>query len=345
MKKEEFEKVVLEFKEFYSGLKDNNKLFYIFFTTDLLFWVKKALSFVPDDINIIVICAGLTKDELIWVNKYIIRPKFVIEQHCDDRDIWDMLFQVNEKSFGWMDIDCFVLNKDIFYEIAEIDNQTAINCIWTCKSDNFPDIEFVNTHFLFLNISTIETLKQAGIEVSPRTYVYDLSDMVPFTRSDIILPKHLEIIGKKVSEKIYPDTVENFHFFDTLQLYQIVVESLGFRINKVRNLCTEHYFTDEVIHIGAASNYSEPNMEKFPEFKKWDNLNRYLTVSYTILKQYVEDLPIKYRIKEKMVAIHMQRLGINPDIVKSSIFRSLCDLGISSQSIEKILSEEEGDRE
>ena len=115
------EKIILQkLNNFYDSLGNKTNIFYMFFTSGLLFWAAKSLSLIPHHVNLVLICAGLDKEEIQWVKKNVKRSVFFIDLFFNDGRIWDLLFNVNKENFGWIDIDCFVFNPNIFYRISQI---------------------------------------------------------------------------------------------------------------------------------------------------------------------------------------------------------------------------------
>ena len=54
-------------KLFYNSLVDKKNIFYIYFTSDLLYWLDKSLELIPDSVNVVLIGAGLDDNEQVWV--------------------------------------------------------------------------------------------------------------------------------------------------------------------------------------------------------------------------------------------------------------------------------------
>ena len=100
--------ITQNFSKFYDSLENKMNIFYMFFTSGLLFWAAKSLSLISCHVNLILICAGLDKEEVIWVNKNVKKPVFFIDVFCFDQEIWALLFEVNKENFGWIDVDCFI---------------------------------------------------------------------------------------------------------------------------------------------------------------------------------------------------------------------------------------------
>ena len=302
------------FEKFYHSLSNTDKLFYVFFTTDLLFWVKKTLSFIPDNVNMVLIGAGLKDYEIKWLNSNWHGPIYYIEEYCDDREIWELLFRVNKKNFGWLDIDCFVLNSNLFDEISEIENDVAINCIWS-HCDKNSNYEFLNTYFLFININILNEIRKQYSDITPYTYIYKEKDSVPFTESRILQNEHLEIIQQYFADDTYPEGVG---FFDTLLVYQMIAEYKGYKLKKIREMNFDNYSSYEIIHVGGGCIFSSPmynNIEKYTiSFMKNERMlgKRIMCYiqTYMVLNQVLELLPEQYEERKKVILKEITATGI-----------------------------------
>jgi hypothetical protein len=102
----------------------------MFFTRGLLHWVTKSRSYVPDDVNLMLLGSDLPDYEQEWIRKTIRRPFHNIGMRINDKLAWTFLFDVNEYSFGWLDIDCLVLNGDLFAEMSAIADSNSVNGVW-----------------------------------------------------------------------------------------------------------------------------------------------------------------------------------------------------------------------
>jgi hypothetical protein len=92
-----------EFERFYEGRADKHRLFYLFVSHGLLHWARKALEFIPAQVNLVVIGSSPTPAELDWLKCHVNRPVRHITLAVDDKTVWDFLFRVNRHNFGWVD--------------------------------------------------------------------------------------------------------------------------------------------------------------------------------------------------------------------------------------------------
>jgi len=111
---------LLGFQEFYQRLPRHEDVIFMFFTTDLLHWLRRALEFVPPEANVVLIGSQLKQEEIAWIASLTARPFHHIESRVDDNTVLDFIFQTTRHSFGWLHIDCFVLNPSLFQEMAAV---------------------------------------------------------------------------------------------------------------------------------------------------------------------------------------------------------------------------------
>lgn len=326
-----------EFQDFYNELDDKKDIFYMFFTSGLLFWANKSLSLVPKTENIVVIGAGLTDTEVEWIKNSFQYPFFHIDHYVDDRVVWELLMHTNEFSFGWLDVDCFVFDPQIFHDMKQIDDDTAINSIWSWESNL--EFEFQNTYMMFFNVKVYKELKAKGIHITPYAYAYE--HMMPETNVDIhtIQKEHIEIMEKVIPLDLYPIAKYSDHglpFFDTLLLYQIITRAYGYKMKKVRNLSFNHYVSNEIIHVGDASYFTEKKGNK-PKFLT-DNYKIYLYIAYLILDSMMDKLPQTYRVQMKLAKSRLLFCQYNIEDAKEFVNQYMTQRGICKDVIERLIN-------
>ncbi|MDR2933002.1 MAG: hypothetical protein LBV27_07830 [Oscillospiraceae bacterium] len=335
MQQLDFDTYLKKFRAFRALHKSENP-FYVFFTTELLFWAVKSLSFVPDDVNVILIGAGLTDEEKRFLDTRVNRPLFLIDEYCDDNDAWKLIFDGSESDFGWMDIDCFVFNPGLFYEMTRMDGETAINCAFSCRGTGNPDIVFLNSYFLFVNADVRDKLTALGYPLSPRTYIYSEKDKVIHTHSDILTQTHKNVVGHYFADGVYPGTVE-IDFFDTMLLYQLIARHHGYRLALVRDQNPDNYFSNDVIHIGGSSNFSKPHAAVFDLGPMKDHAH-YLMIAYNILSQSVSQLPAHYTLKRKQLRYELFKMGVQEDKIADYLMTYMRAQNLSEETIERLLT-------
>lgn len=263
------------FVRFYEGLENQRDIFYMPFSSGLLHWVTLTASFVPESVNLVLVGWDLRPEEVTWIQQHIARPFHHIELAVDDKTVWEFLFHVNRQNFGWMDVDLCVLNPRILEEMAAVDPGTSINCIWSYRTRQGLDI--LCTHLLFVNAEAIRRLRREGFRTSPCTYSYKgdrLGRHLPHgyskkpTKAEIALLRKLLPSGEDRCPS-YPSADQRkfgFECFDTMVLFQLVCQSFGYRLHKVRGLsgisATPGHYSDELIHVNGVSYYGDFEHEK-----------------------------------------------------------------------------------
>ena len=245
------------FRIFYSALKKKENIFYMFFTRGLLFWVLKSLSFVPQEVNLVLLGCNLDADEIEWIRKNLKLPFYHIEEYHQDSDVWECLTQVNEYHFGWLDIDCFVLNPRFFGKMIVLEPRTFANTVWSIQNQFH---EFMCTYFLFLNIDCVKSVYESGLDITPHAYsdIRVQVNISPDFACKVLSEKHKRLVSDTI--KHYYDDNGKYQF-DTLQLYQLAAESIGYSIHKLTHLRgyismnMDRYFSNDIIHIGASSHF------------------------------------------------------------------------------------------
>jgi hypothetical protein len=122
-----------EFQRFYASLPDKQDIFYMFFTSGLLQWASRTLSFVPEDVNVVLLGSDLQRDEIAWIRENLPRSFHHIRLHVDDKIVWEFLFATNLHNFGWIDVDCFVLQPALFSEMKRIEPKIVANSVWSSR--------------------------------------------------------------------------------------------------------------------------------------------------------------------------------------------------------------------
>ena len=119
----------LMFISAYQSLENKKDIFYMYFTTKLLHYALESTQFVPENVNLVVITGGMEQEEIDLIHRKINIPTIHLGRRYNDGHIWEMLFNVNEHNFGWMDVDCFASNPGLFSDLVKIDDHTAINTV------------------------------------------------------------------------------------------------------------------------------------------------------------------------------------------------------------------------
>ncbi|HEV3457139.1 MAG TPA: hypothetical protein VHG32_11305 [Thermoanaerobaculia bacterium] len=328
-----------DFRRFYDGLADQRDIFFLFFTERLLHWALKALQFVPAEINLVVVGSHLEADEVEWLRRRLGRPFHHVPVRIDDKTMWEFLWRCARHDFGWLDIDCFVANPRLFSEMARIDGDVALNCVYAFPGAG--NVDIMCTHLLFVNVGVLRAIERRGIAVTPCTYNYDGSNVGrgEFSFSKVPTRRQLRLLRRVLpagsdGRPVYPSNVPARFFlrcFDTLVLYQLVALALGYRLHRVRALSgtpeTPAYFSDEVIHVNAASWYVRMKDDR-GQFQ--EHYRRMVQLDYFLLCEAGDDLPAHYGSKREELRAELDRLGIPLALVPRTVYRYFADRGFGA---------------
>jgi hypothetical protein len=333
-----------EFGAFYERLANKRDIFYMFFTGGLLHWALKAASYVPDDVNLVLIASDLSPDEITWIRTNVSRPFHHVRLSVNDWPVWDFLLTTNRMNFGWLDIDCLVLNDEIFSQITQVPADAAVNCAWSYESGF--GFRIANTYLVFVNASAIATLRARGIPVWARPHDWrggDRSDNASrrcFYRIPSARERRLMLTVAPPDANARPQAPGSRTFFDTLAVYQILAHAVGFRTGEVRRLenpmlgpvapgalpaPAPQEMSDELIHVGGISYYNE-------HFHNPNARTRYLAADYLTLRDLAPRLPDLYRDRLAVVAAELRSFGVEPDDASDAVREYLLGVGGISES-------------
>jgi hypothetical protein len=322
-----------EFRDFYQKLPDKRNIFYMFFTGGLLHWVAKSTSYVPDDANLVLFGSALPKDEQEWVRDTLGRPFYHLDLRINDKLAWTFLFDTNERNFGWLDIDCFVLNAGLFDEMATISADDCVNGAWWY--DTGFGFQLSATYFQFFNVPVLRALRTAGVAASPNCYSYHpIGCPAPGQRfySEALTRRLRRQLLKVVpaDEAGLPRPPGTDTYFDTTVMPQLMARSLGFGAHQVRGLRRRAWnmrdleeISDELIHIGAVS-YGSVLSEYYQPIHSPDIALRYLLADYIALSG-AERLPASYADRRELIVAELARSGLTPAAAQEAAYRHLID--------------------
>jgi catechol 2,3-dioxygenase-like lactoylglutathione lyase family enzyme len=341
---------LLEFQAFHDGLANRRDPFYMFFTERLLHWVVNAERHVPRDVNLVLIGSALPDEEQRWLREHLDRPFHNIRLGVDDNTTWEFLFATNRQNFGYLDIDCFVLQPKVFQDIARISPDVAANGIWTY--DAAPGVTIACSHFVFINMQVVDELRRRGCFMSPTNYDWDgstISLLHPRTycRVPTAAQRRLMLRVLPADEHGRPRPPAGMTFFDTLVAFQVAAHACGFGTHRIRPLehrtqlslgetTGEHRvwqqdMSDELIHVGGVSYYQR-------YFHSPQLRGMYLAAEYAMLHDIVGQLPERYRRRLDRLATELAHLGLVPDDAADIIDRHLvADRGLSPAASAKVL--------
>jgi hypothetical protein len=325
-----------ELRTFYRGLADKKDIYYMFFSEGLLHWAVKALSYVPENVNIVLLGTGLPEAEAEWIARNVSRPFHNIRLRIDDQIAWEFLFEVNQQSFGWLDTDCLVLNGDLFGELAALDPATSLNCAWSWDSGfGFP---LGNTFFMFINERAVALLRKQGPWASPSSYHYWWENLhVPGRRCYSRRPTGAQIKRLRgilpAGDSGRPATPSGMPYFDTTVMYQILARSYGLGIGRVRELegfghlrgrPVQDESSNELLHIGGVSK-ADALDELSGFFNSTGVRLLYLVAEYIMLDGVADQLPPYYADRLAQVVAALARNGLTPEAAEDLVRQHLME--------------------
>ncbi|HSR70510.1 MAG TPA: non-ribosomal peptide synthetase [Acidobacteriota bacterium] len=320
-------------EEFYQGLENRRDVFYLFFTPDMLHWLWTTLQFVPRDCNLVLIGSGLRDDELAWVKERIERPFLHLPEEIDLDMIWDILFAVNKRNFGWLDVDCLVMNPSLFKEMASIKDDEAINCMWThaaCGPTKRP-FHVLETYFLFFNIKAIEDLRRRGVLPRPSATTANLRQIEVLKRLIPAEEGRWDEFGSKLGGGAFAHRLLDFTFAPLI-LFQLLANASGYRLNRVR-FFTEidtfnpfNYYSDEAIHVF-------PSIRHF-ERRTWDTRDQQfrLATDYLLMNWMFDELPPSYQQRKEFLDGKLHILDFDIAQAPLMLRRYLSSRGVSERT-------------
>lgn len=334
-------------RAFIDGLDQSSPPFYMFFTQGLLHWVRSAERLVPDDVNLVLIGSALPTEEQEWLQANTSRPLHNIELGVDDNTTWDFLFECNRHGFGYIDIDCFVLDPDIFRDLTTISPDVAVNAVWTYETDAGQPIAC--THFVFVNTAAVADLRARKSYLSPANYDWagaTISLLHPRDYCRVPDRRQREVLLKVLppDDRGRPSPPGNAPFFDTLVAFQVGAYAGGYRTERVRPLVHRTQATvnaetpqwqqdlsDEVVHVGGVSYY-----------QRWFHSPRlrgmYLAAEHALMAPVVATLPPAYAGRIRALETELAHLGLDPAKSAAMVHSHLvADRGLRPESADRIL--------
>lgn len=309
-------------RAFVRSLKTSPDPFYMFFTSGLLHWVHRAARLVPRDVNLVLVGSALPLAEQAWLRTHLDRPLHVVELGVDDNTVWDFLFECSPSSFGYLDIDCFVLEPQLFEEMTETSPDVAVNGIWTYSTDS--GLPIACTHFAHINMDVLAELRARGSYIGPANHDWDGATISLLHPRDYcrVPTAHqrrqlLKVLPPDGSGRPVPPG--GSPFFDTLVAYQVAAYAEGFRTRAVRPLAHrtqgtldsgarvwQQDISDEVVHVGGVSYYQrwfhEPRLR-----------GMYLAAEHALMAPIVDELPPAYAGRLRSLGVELTQLGLPPE--------------------------------
>jgi hypothetical protein len=340
-----YSRQLADFQRFHASLPDPRNVTYMFFTSGLLHWLHRALKFVPPEVNVVLLGSALSADEIAWIRSHHDRPFHSVDAWVDDITVLDFILQTTRHHFGWLHIDCFVLNPEIFPEMMTLGEDLVANCIWSHPENG---VETLHSAFVFLNYDAIEAVQRAGVEVSASTYSYTGSSVgrtVTDRRlySRVPTPGQIELLRKVLPPDPtgVPSYSQEGSYFQLLVMFQLLAQALGYRLNHVRALVRDGsgsaaHYSNEIIHVNGVATYRRTAESA----RTVENRNYFmlLQADYTILSLMGEDLPEAYTRMKGELERELRRLGVSEEQTRLNLFSFLLTRGVSQERCAQILS-------
>ncbi len=337
-----------EFRAFYTALDDKRDIFYLFFSDQLLHWVRKALRHVPADVNLVLLGSCLPDDELEWIRTNVDRPFHHVRLRIDDRIAWEFLFAVNRHNFGWLDSDCVVLDSRLFHQLADLAPRMSLNCTWAWDSGfGWP---LANTFFLFVNVDAIAEVRRHGADPNPCSHDYEWHRLlVPGRRCYSRRPSRGQLRLLKGLLPPGPDgrpaTPHGMSYYDTMVMFQLLARACGFTIHQVRDLegfghlrgrPIQDESSDELLHIGGGSR-ADALSELTGFFHDTPTRLLYLIAEYVMLDGATA-LPAYYANRLDQIRAALAGHGLGPRDAENLIRQHLVrDRGLSPGAAATVL--------
>jgi hypothetical protein len=311
----------------------------MFFTSGLLHWVERSLSLVPAEVPVALVGSRLTPEERTWIPEHFRRPFHHIDVPADDKVVWEYLFRTNRFNFGWLDIDCFVLNDRLFGEMCELSEDALANVFWSfrCKAG----FDLLNTYFIVLNADVKERICRE-VEISPGSYSFERtsdSRLVPGAYCHIPSQGLVHRLRQALpaGENGRPIYLSESSFYDTLHVFQIVAQTMGYRLHQVRGLCGLN--TEEIVHVGKVS-YYRTGWKARDEPRNRPYYHLLLLADFLALSAMERSAPILYDLLRVNLSRQIRDLGLpaEPDKAFEAVCQALASQGIGKDAVRRILT-------
>jgi hypothetical protein len=336
------------FTAFYRALPRRQDIVYMFFTGELLHWLDRALTFVPPDVNLVLIGSDLPEDEVAWIRSRYHWPFHPIRSRVDDNTVLDFIFRVAEHNFGWLHVDCFVLNPGLFREMATLPDDVVANCIWSHPALADGSLAALHSAFVFLNFSVMQKLRAQGIEVTPYAYTYrgrSIGRTITHRKlySRVPTRRHVELLARLLPPAPrfagLPEYPEHTGYYQLLVLYQLVANALGYKLHHVRELVRDgsgsaSNYSNEIIHVNGVATYKR--------YKGMEGIGGtfyplLLQTDYAMLAGLDSEAPPRYQAMRRELEAELERLQIPRAAVRGNLCRFLAERGLSEDRLELIL--------
>jgi hypothetical protein len=288
-----------------------------------------------------LIGSALTESERQWVTENISRPFHHISLPVDDVTVWEFLFAVSQQNFGWLHIDCLVLNSDLFGEMRSIAPTDSVNGTWWL--DSVLGSQVATTYFIFVNVAAVRALRAARISATPNCYShYPFNRGAPGRRYYSDRPTRRQ--RGRLLRMLPPDSPARSAFLanrltlrsDSLIMHQLMTRSIGFGLHPVRRLggrrCGHAVedMSDDLLHVSGISYVDMPGLPPFAQL-------HYLLADHLALAGSATWLPRPYAERYERVIAELARHGLTAAAAIGQARRYLIDRGLSEQAADAVL--------
>lgn len=279
----------LAFAAFYRNLACKENIIFMYFSTGLLHFAVESCALVPKSGNLVLITTCLSEEEEKVVEEKIRRPHINFLNYYHDGDIWNLIVSEVTGNFGWLDVDCFIFNQNIFEEMTHFGEKIGINTLWV-KSYACYCLEnlFSNTYLQFFRYDVLKQVQAKFDQVSMLPIVFSNTyDDIPYER--------YYKIPKGEQEKLflmYPALRNDKKGLDTTHYYQLLMFTEGYTINRVRELSQmKQYYSEEAVHLGGCHMI---HVTKLDNSLKRIYYRFNMRFSYYVLLKHLAILPKQY---------------------------------------------------
>ncbi len=346
------------FEQFARSIRTVGSTWYCYVGHGLVHMIALFLRFIPDHVNLAFIGGGLDADERAILSEYH-RPVFYLDRAVDPNALYEMMFRTEMQAFGWIDLDCLVINSDWFREIElRLSENVAMSGPFS-----YGPIPLRGTPFALFHPAAIRDINDAvGVPTSPCSYSYEVTsagrDAPGFmcrlitAEHDALLHSVLAFTGLRIPYPqegivdVYHDGTEiksldrsanssrdgvAYVVFSPLVLYQLMALATGKRIDQFRALPGNKAATAEVVHPGRIAYWTGAgplrNLDGSLSWAGWA-----AAFDALALDQFVRSghAPTAYEVRFHDLVRRLQHLGMSPGSLAREIGLRLRAAGVAS---------------
>jgi hypothetical protein len=280
----------------------------------------------------VLIGSGLTPEEEAYLHTYVNQPFHSIRSHVSDQTVWEWLFDINHTNFGWLDVDCLVLNPQLFDEMKRLPDDVAMNGCW----QTYQGWTFLATYFLFINHRVLADMKIRVPGISPKVGLplWKLNSRLgPMKTLRLFFRRQAKPL--KMSDlSLVRQTGVQKRVFDTTMFYQAACIASGYKLGAIRELNNDERFnafcSEELLHVSGISWYRKHYLSQ--EVIAPDYLVLRAVIDYLLLDAADPKLPPNYAILKEQIR---RMLGGHPRALRKHVHRFLLMTGFTEQTFSK----------